>query len=191
MKLQDGSQATDDVRGDRGLRLPCDADWTLETERLELAPMVEGDSDVLFALLKDPEIHVFTGGHPPAMADDLRAKIRRRESRRSPGGDELWLNWTLRLKENQTVVGYVQAGVKEGQADMAWVVGVPFQRQGFASEASQRVLDWLRDHPHVSEVRASINPDHTASQKVARKIGLRNSRTRTDDGEQVWRANFR
>ena len=87
------------------LSTPCEADWTLETERLELTPMVEGDSDALFALLKDPEIHVFTGGHPPEAADDLRAKIRRRESRRSPEGDELWLNWTLRLKSDQSVVG--------------------------------------------------------------------------------------
>ena len=173
------------------LSIPCDADWTLETERLGLAPMVRGDSEALFALLKDPEIHVFTGGRPLASVDEVRATIRRRESRRSPEGDELWLNWTLRLKDDRSVVGYVQAGVKDGQVDLAWVIGVALQRQGLASEASQRVLDWLRDHLHVSEVRASIHPDHTASQKVARKIGLRNSRTRTDDGEQVWRANFR
>ncbi len=173
------------------LGIPCDADWTLVTERLELAPMVEGDSDALFALLKDPEIHVFTGGRPPASADDVKATIGRRESRRSPEGDELWLNWTLRLKADQSVVGYIQAGVKPGGADMAWVIGVAFQRQGLASEASQQVLDWLRDHLHVSEVRASIHPHHTASQKVARKIGLRNSGTRTDEGEEVWRANLR
>ena len=147
------------------LSIPCDADWTLETDRLLLAPMVEGDSHALFELLKDPEIHVFTGGQPPESADALRAKIRRRESRRSPEGDELWLNWTLRLKDDRSVIGYVQAGVKEGQADLAWVIGAPFQRQGFASEASQRVLEWLRDHPHVSEVRANIHPDHIASQQ--------------------------
>ena len=76
--------------------------------------MVEGDSDAIFALLKDPEIHVFTGGRPPASADDVKATIGRRESRRSPEGDELWLNWTLRLKADQSVVGYVQAGVKAG-----------------------------------------------------------------------------
>jgi len=91
--------------------------------------MVERDGHALFALLTDPEIHVFTGGRPPASADDVRERIRRRESRRSPAGDELWLNWTLRLRQTQSVVGYLQAGVTQGKADLAWVVGVPFQRR--------------------------------------------------------------
>lgn len=169
---------------------PCDADWTLETERLVLAPMVEGDSDALFALLKDPRIHVFTGGHPPASADDVREKARRRESRRSRDGDELWLNWTLRLKADQAVVGYVQAGVKGDRADMAWVVGVPFQRRGFASEASQRVLHWLCDDLCVNEVRANIHPNHIASIRLARRLGLSRSGETTDDNEDVWRASL-
>lgn len=153
--------------------------------------MVEGDSHALFALLKDPEIHVFTGSHPPASADDVRATIRRRESRRSPAGDELWLNWTLRLKTDQSVVGYVQAGAKQDRADLAWVVGVPFQHRGYASEASRRVLRWLCDDVGVHEVRANIHPDHIASQKVARNIGLCESVERTDEGEDVWRASVR
>lgn len=152
--------------------------------------MVEGDSDALFALLEDPEIHVFTGGHPPASADDVRAKIRRLESRRSPAGDELWLNWTLRLKDDRTVVGYVQAGVTEGQADLAWVIGVAFQRQGFGSEAGRRVLTWLRQQLQLHEVRAKIRPDHIASRRVARSVGLRPTGEHTDEGEEVWRATF-
>ena len=168
-----------------------DSHWTLETQRLLLNPMAEGDSQALFALLKVPEIHVFTGGHPPASADDVRAKVRRRESRRSPAGDELWLNWTLRLKADRSVVGYVQAGVKDGNANLAWVVGVPFQRRGYASEASQRVLRWLRDDLGVREFRANIHPNHVASHRVARNIGLLKSGECTDEGEEVWRASLR
>lgn len=169
---------------------PCDADWTLGTERLVLAPMVEGDSDALFELLKDPEIHAFTGSRPPGTADDVKSTIRHRASRRSPGGDELWLNWTLRLKADQAVVGYVQAGVKGDRADMAWVVGVPFQRRGFASEASQRVLHWLCDDLCVNEVRANIHPNHIASIRLARRLGLSRSGETTGDNEDVWRASL-
>ena len=153
--------------------------------------MVVCDTDGLFELLKDPEIHAFTRSQPPESADEVRAKIRRREARRSPAGDELWLNWTLRLIANQSVVGYVQAGVKEGKADLAWVVGVRYQRRGYASEASRRVLQWLRDCLGVHEIRASIHPDHVASHRVARSIGLLRSGKPTDEGEEVWRASLR
>jgi len=170
---------------------PCDADWNLETERLLLAPMVEADSEALFELLKNPAVHDFTGSKPPGSADDVKAKIRRRESRRSPAGDELWLNWTLRLKSDQAVVGYVQAGVRARGADLAWVIGVPFQRQGFASEASQRVLHWLCDDLCVNELRANIHPNHIASTRVARRLGFSRSGETTDDGEDVWRASLR
>ena len=173
------------------LEVRCDAEWTLETERLQLDPMVQGDSDALFALLRDPGIQAFIRSQTPGSADDVRARIRDRESRRSPAGDELWLNWTLRLIADQSVVGYVQAGVKEGKASLAWVVGVPFQRRGYASEASRRVLRWLRDDLGVHEVRASIHPDHVASRRVARNIGLCKSEERTDEGEDVWRASLR
>ena len=190
MRRRGKALATDGARSDLRLDVPREAGWTLETERLLLDPMVERDSHALFALLTDPEIQVFTGGRPPASVDHVRARIRRRESRRSPAGDELWLNWTLRLKTDQSVVGYVQAGVKEGKADMAWVVGVPFQRRCYASEASRRVLQWLRDDLGVHEVRANIHPDHVASHRVARNIGLLKSGKRTDEGEEVWRASF-
>ena len=191
MKRQGESLATAGARSDLLLDVPREADWTLETERLLLDPMVERDSHALFALLTDPEIHVYTGGHPPARADDVRAKIRRREPRRSPAGDELWLNWTLRQIADQSVVGYVQAGVEAGKAKLAWVVGVPFQRRGYDTEASWRVLQWLCDDLGVHEVRADIHPDHIASQKVARNIGLCESGERTDEVEDVWRASFR
>jgi len=191
VRRQGEALATDGARSDLRLDVPREADWTLETERLLLDPMVERDSHALFALLTDPEIHVFTGGCPPPSFDHVRAKIRRRESRRSPEGDELWLNWTLRLKADRSVVGYVQAGVTHGRADLAWVVGVPFQRRGYASEASRRVLRWLRDDLDVHEVRANIHPEHVASRRVARNIGLLKSGERTDEGEEVWRTSFR
>ena len=100
--------------------------------------MVRDDAGDLFGLLRDPALRRFTGGAPPTSVDDLRERIRVQEGRRSPDGDELWLNWTLRLRSSGQAVGYVQAGVREGRADLAWVVGTPFQNRGYATEAGRR-----------------------------------------------------
>ena len=148
--------------------------------------MVQSDAADLFELLRDPAMHRFTGNAPPGSVDDVRERIRFRESRRSVQGDELWLNWTLRLRSSGEVVGYVQAGVGEGRADMAWVVGTPFQNRGYATEASRRASSWIREHLGVAELRAAIHPEHAASRKVAARIGLRPSGELTDEGEELW-----
>jgi RimJ/RimL family protein N-acetyltransferase len=71
-------------------------------------------------------------------------------------------------------------------ADVAWVVGAPFQGRGYAVEAAAGMVAWLRERG-VAEVRAHIHPEHAASARVAERIGLLPTGDRDDDGEQIWR----
>ena len=170
--------------------IPHDEEWTLETERLLLSPMFVSDAEPLFELLKDPALYSFTGGVPPSNVGALEQRIRVWEHRRSPEGYELWFNWTLRLRANRAVVGYVQATVKTSHADMAWVIGVHFQRKGYACEASRTVAEWLKGTLRMDELRANIHPKHLASQQVAKKLGLHASSEVNAEGEEVWIAAF-
>jgi RimJ/RimL family protein N-acetyltransferase len=85
----------------------------------------------------------------------------------------------------------VQATVfGEGNAaDVAWVLGVPFQGHGYAVEAASGMVAWLREQG-VAEVRAHIHPDHAASARVAERIGLAATGELDGEGEQVWRADL-
>ena len=168
------------------IEVPEDEAWTLQTRRLILRPMVRDDAADLFGLLRDPAMYRFTESAPPASVDELREKIRLREVRRSPEGDELWLNWTLRLRSSAQAIGYVQATVVERRADLAWVVGSAFQNRGYATEAGRCVAGWIGEHMEVSELRAAIHPGHAASRRVAARIGLRASGELTDEGEEMW-----
>lgn len=93
----------------------------------------------------------------------------------SPDGTERWLNWMVRRRIDAHAVGTVQSTVTSGQdrlvADVAWVIGVEHQGHGYASEAAEALVGWLFDCG-VDEVVAHIHPDHTASSRVASKIGL-------------------
>jgi RimJ/RimL family protein N-acetyltransferase len=117
--------------------------------------------------------------------DELQIQIARREGRLSPDGEEIWLNWTMRFN-SAAVVGCVQAGVKRRRADLAWLVGLPFQRRGYATEAMIAVGTWLSNRLNVRELRAHIHPDHHVSQAIARHLGLIATGEMTDDGEEVW-----
>ena len=65
----------------------------------------------------------------------LRTRSETWASRRSPDGDELWLNWVARRREDDRTIGHLQATLGRGSTAIAWVIGTPFQRQGFATEA--------------------------------------------------------
>ena len=143
--------------------------------------MYVSDAEELFEAVHDP------ASNKTAMSlDDVQARIRQWESRQSPDRDELWLNWTLRLKGDGTAIGRLQATVKEDSAEIAWVVGRPYQGRGYASEAGGCVARWLLKYLDLGEVRANIHPDNIASQRVATKIGLSRNRDITNEGDEVW-----
>jgi RimJ/RimL family protein N-acetyltransferase len=69
-------------------------------------------------------------------------------------------------------------------AEIAWVVGTPWQGRGIATEATQGLVTWLSQQ-HVVAIVAHIHPYHGASAAVDAASGL----TPTDErqaGEIRW-----
>ena len=165
---------------------PLPEDLGITTSRLALTPLVPDDADALVDVLADHRLHEFIGGEP---AD--RVELRARFERMVEGpadADERWRNWVLRRRADGQAVGTVQATLtlEDGRshAEVAWVVGLPWQGQGFAGEAAAALVGWLRQHG-VERITANIHPDHEASNAVARKAGLQATADEVD-GETVW-----
>lgn len=159
----------------------------MATARLLLTPLRVDDADAMTAVLADERLHEFIGGHPATRAE-LRARYRKLEVG-SGNPREIWLNWIVRLRTTAEPVGTVQATVTNDgigwTAHIAWVIGVPWQSQGFASEAAGALADWLRSRG-ANALVATIHPDHTVSTGVAERIGLHGTDEEID-GERVWR----
>jgi RimJ/RimL family protein N-acetyltransferase len=151
-------------------------------------PLRVEDADEMAAVLRDERLYAFTGGRPPALAE-LRENYARLVAG-SSDPDEVWFNWIVRRRSDSQPVGTVQATLvtREGQktAYVAWVIGVEWQSQGFASEAARALVGWLRCR-RVEVVVALIHPDHRASATVAVRAGLEPTDDEVD-GETVWRA---
>lgn len=160
---------------------------TIPTERLALTPLRPADADSMVAVLGDERLHEFIGGRPAGLAD-----LRRRYERLVAGSgdpDEIWLNWIVRRGIDHEAVGTVQATVTRLDtswlAEIAWIIGVPWQGQGFAAEAARGLVDWLRSQG-TAVITANIHPDHHASANVAARAGLIATGAFVD-GERVWR----
>jgi RimJ/RimL family protein N-acetyltransferase len=165
------------------------ADARILTARLELVALAVGDADEMAAVLGDPRLHDFIGGRP-ATLEELRARYARPVAGRSPDGAEEWRNWIVRLRDG-TAVGTVQATIAaEGAAaEIAWVVGMPWQGRGLASEAAEGLVAWLEARG-VRTITAHVHPDHHASSKVAERAGLAPTGEQ-HEGELLWRRGAR
>jgi RimJ/RimL family protein N-acetyltransferase len=155
----------------------------VSTARLVLEPLRISHAAEAARAFADERLHTFTGGSP---ADEAALRERYIVQLRgsSPDRSATWLNWMVRRRDTLELVGTVQATVTAEAADLAWVVSVPHQRNGFAREAAGAMAGWLRARG-VRRFTAHIHPDHGASVAVARSLGL----SPTDvvvDGEIRW-----
>lgn len=156
----------------------------IETARLALVPLRIEDADEMAVVLGGASLYAFTGGRPPSV-DELRERYAAQVSGGPPDGREAWRNWIVREGADGPATGYVQATITGDVADVAWVIGEPWQGRGYASEAAQAMVAWLAGHG-VRTVTAHVHPEHEASATVADRVGLRPTLS-VEDGERVWR----
>ena len=135
-------------------------------------------------VLRDRGLYRFIGGNPPTVAELRRQYAAWSAGPSSPG--ESWLNWVIRTTDG-TAVGHAQATVTGAGAvaDVAWVVGAPWQGRGYASEAARALIEWLVAQG-VRDVTAHVHAENRASGRVAEQAGLART-TEIDGGEVVWR----
>jgi RimJ/RimL family protein N-acetyltransferase len=157
----------------------------IATARLDLLPLRAEHAGEMAAVLADPALHEFTGG-APASPEALRARYERLIAG-SPDPAVSWCNWVIRLRDRGCLTGTVQATISADGgpvAEVAWVVGTPWQGRGIATEAARALVAWLGQYS-VPTVIAHIHPGHRASAAVAAAAGLSPTGHR-QDGEIRW-----
>lgn len=159
----------------------------IETARLTLEPLRIEHAEEMSAVLADRRLYEYIGGESPAVGE-LRARYEKQVVGHSPDGAQGWLNWVVRDRETAVAVGTVQATLSRTpghvSAELAWTIAVAHQRRGYATEAAEGVLTWLRVRG-VDRFTANIHPEHEASMTVARRLGL-SATDVMNDGETRW-----
>jgi RimJ/RimL family protein N-acetyltransferase len=158
----------------------------VDARRLTLVPLSAEHADEMATVLADPGLYTYTGGSPPTR-QELRARYERWIAG-SPDPSQSWCNWVIQLRSSRCLAGTVQATISTGDpsvAEVAWVVGTPWQGQGIATEAAKALIGWLAKQS-VQAVIAHIHPRHRASAAVAAAAGLTPT-GQLHDGEMTWR----
>jgi [ribosomal protein S5]-alanine N-acetyltransferase len=150
-----------------------DGDSILATERLYLEPLTPQHAPHLFPVLSDIQIYSYIPDDPPADIATLTTRYQRLATRRSPRGDELWLNWALKRSREADYIGVVQATLTPGQpAYLAYLLASAFWGYGYAQEACNRLLVLLFGVYRVSGVRAEVDTRNQASWTLLERLGF-------------------
>lgn len=148
------------------------AETVLAAGELVLEPLRPDHAGRLFDGLADPALYRFIPQQPPADAAALRARFERLAARRSPAGDQAWLNWAIRLPDGRHA-GLVEATVgSTGAADIAYFVFRECQGQGIGRRAVGAVVAALAAEPAVTAIGASIDTRNTASIALVEALGF-------------------
>lgn len=157
---------------------------TLEGNGLRLLAVGPQHAAEMADVLGDPSLYAVTGGSAPD-AGALRDRYAR-QAEGSPDPAEEWHTWVVEDVAAGRLVGFVQATVTDHgrTAELAWVVGVPWQRRGLARRAATLVLDEVRRRG-VHRAVAHVRPGHRPSERVAAALGMGPTDVEVD-GETRW-----
>lgn len=144
----------------------------ITTPRLIIEPVQQHHAEQMLDVISSPDLYTYIPFDPPTL-EQLKNRYRRWEPRISPEKDEIWLNWVIRLKSENTYIGDLQAGYKENNvAYVAYMLNKDYQQQGYATESLTAIIDMLFHEMHVDAVRAFIDTRNQKSIDLVRRLKM-------------------
>lgn len=143
----------------------------IETPRLRLRELEPGDLDFVAEMLGDAEVMRY---YPSTLdREESSAWLERQRRRYVSDGHGLWL---VEHRETGAPLGQVgllaQALDDDVHPEVAYLIHLPHQRVGYATEAASAVRDHAFRTLGYGYVVSFIRPENTPSQKVAWRLGM-------------------
>ena len=161
----------------------------IETARLRLRALSESDLDSHAAILGDPAVVRYLGGHTHSREESWRRML---------AASACWAMlgygyWAVEPKEGGRYLGLLGfADFKrdmtpsiEGLPEMGWILGPHAQGRGFASEAAAAALAWCDENLKAREVVAIIDHANAGSIRVAEKAGFAHREEAMYNGQPI------
>ena len=168
----------------RGVRMDI-----LETNRLFLRKFKPDDWEDLYEYLSLEEVVKYE-------PHDVKSKEECREEAFNRSKNTAF--WAVCLKDNKKLIGNVYFQQQEPKDFMTWELGYVFNPQyygkGYATEASEKVIEYGFEKLDAHRITAGCNPDNTSSWRVLERLKMRREGyfikpiffKRDANGQSIW-----
>jgi len=159
----------------------------LETKRLVLSQLSEGDAEFILKLLNEPSFIHYIGDKGVRTLDDAREYLANGPIRSyADNGYGLYLTKLKRDGSRAGICGLVKRNELE-DPDIGFAFLPAFWSQGYARESAAAVLEYAAAELGLGRVLAITSPDNHSSIRLLRRLGLEFERIvrLTEDGDET------
>lgn len=159
--------------------------WTiLTTKRCIVREFTEEDLDELYEVYADPSISRYTEGLYPDREQERKYIRDYIEQVYKLCGFGIW---AIISKETGKLMGRAGIAWREGYdtPELGYVIGVPYQRKGIASEVCGRILEFAGERLGFGKIRVLFLKENEASLRLCRKLGFQKDEDVYIDGKQM------
>ncbi|EFO30989.1 acetyltransferase, gnat family [Roseibium sp. TrichSKD4] len=160
------------------------SDIILQTDRLQVRPLTEGDFDNLLDLHSDPEVNRYLSCGPvPMSAEEVRTRLDRYLLTNKTDGLG---KWKVETREGEFLG---RAGFDWQDDPAGWELGYSFKQtawgKGYATEIARGLIAWFFKHTQHNYLIAYAVSEHHKSLNIMKKAGLTFWQDRHVDGEDL------
>jgi RimJ/RimL family protein N-acetyltransferase len=155
----------------------------VSTERLRLRRFRAGDAEAYAAINADPLVVRYLGGEIDQAASD--AQLARIMAHWDEHGFGLW---AAELRDGGRMIGFVGLSVPGflpavlPAVEVGWRLARDVWSRGFATEGGRAAIEWGFGGLGLDRIISIIDPDNTASLRVAEKLCMRPGRDEVHPG---------
>lgn len=152
----------------------------LTTRRCIIRETIPEDVDSFYQIYAEPEVTQYMESLYPDRDEEIAYIEDYRDSVYRFYGYGMW---TVLTKDG-TVIGRAGISWREGfeLPELGFVIGVPWQRRGYAYEVCSAILSYARDELNMTQVQALVMSGNEKSSALCRKLGFQYVEDITLDG---------
>lgn len=151
----------------------------LPTSRLRLVPFSPTDQELLHQTFTDPFVREFLWDDEVIPEAQTRAILEKNDNHFQ---HDHWGLWKIIQKADEAYLGFVGLWYffEEDQPQLLYGLLPIATGQGYATEASQAIIQYAFQELGFSHLIASCDAPHTTSRKVAERLGMQFVEERTE-----------